>query len=204
MKICHQKFKNSFLEKCLKDNKAGFTLIELLVVIALVGVFASTVLASVNEIRLSAESTSKNLVVREYINALEQVYSSHGTYPVNDQVGGPTPACLGETADGYCGLTTGSTVQPSVNNMIRPFYSQIPNFNPVTGSLFGSPYSFRGPIYSCANISCSNNSCKGYRILWMQKGSNQPCLPSANGSNGAQYGGNTYCLYEFNHSISCF
>ena len=191
MKIFHQKYKKYFPAKPLSNySQNGFTLIELLVVIAIIGVFASTVLASVSEVRLSAESTKKNVIVREYMKALEASYSQFGSYPLNIQGPPVSPACLGQTPDGFCGFTNASRVQASVNDRISLFYPIMPNFEPV---IMNDGDTFRGPIYSC--LSVSGAACKGYGITWFQKGPDQKCL---NTPNGVQYGGNTFCSVRSN------
>lgn len=70
--------------KCLllgKRKHSGFTLIELLVVIALIGIFASVVMMSLNQVRIDAREAARVVTIREVQKALEMYYTAYGQYP---------------------------------------------------------------------------------------------------------------------------
>lgn len=64
------------------SRSRGFTLIELMVVIAIIGLLASTVLASVSNTRVLARDTSRVQAVKELQKALELYRNANGgNYP---------------------------------------------------------------------------------------------------------------------------
>lgn len=60
---------------------AGFTLIELLVVIAIIGVLASVILASLNDVRGKARDARRLSDLAELQKALALYYTDYGAYP---------------------------------------------------------------------------------------------------------------------------
>ena len=65
-----------------RSNQRGFTLIELLVVITIIGLLASTVLASLANSRQSARDVSRVQAVKELQKALELYRNANsGNYP---------------------------------------------------------------------------------------------------------------------------
>jgi type II secretion system protein G len=69
--ICRGKFFNS----------KGFTLIELMVVISIIGLLASIVLSSLNDVRSKARDTARIQLLRQIETALYSYYSQNGFYP---------------------------------------------------------------------------------------------------------------------------
>jgi len=65
-----------------KQGTRGFTLIELLVVISIIGLLASTVLASLSAARSKARDAIRKTDLREIQAALEMYAIKHGTYTV--------------------------------------------------------------------------------------------------------------------------
>lgn len=59
----------------------GFTLIELMVVITIIGLLASTVLASLSNARSEARDTQRLVYARELMKALELYRNKNGGYP---------------------------------------------------------------------------------------------------------------------------
>jgi prepilin-type N-terminal cleavage/methylation domain-containing protein len=78
-----------------KDT-SGFTLIELMVVVAIVGLLASTVLASLQNSRVSARDVQRIQEARQLVNALELYRNQNGQYPCS----GVSMACAAGTAGG--------------------------------------------------------------------------------------------------------
>jgi prepilin-type N-terminal cleavage/methylation domain-containing protein len=64
-----------------KSSITGFTLIELLVVITIIGLLASTVLASVSAARAKSRDAARISQIREVQKALELYYIRSGAYP---------------------------------------------------------------------------------------------------------------------------
>lgn len=59
----------------------GFTLMELLVVIAIIGVLATVVLSSLNDVRAKARDTERLAELREVEKAISAYFNDVGTYP---------------------------------------------------------------------------------------------------------------------------
>jgi len=64
-------------------EKHGFTLIELLVVISIIGVLASTVLASLDSVREKARDSRRISDLNQIRVALELYFADHGYYPAS-------------------------------------------------------------------------------------------------------------------------
>jgi len=62
-------------------NKLGFTLIELLVVISIIGMLASVVIASLNDVRKQARDSIRLNDMRQIRVALEAFRTKNGRYP---------------------------------------------------------------------------------------------------------------------------
>jgi prepilin-type N-terminal cleavage/methylation domain-containing protein len=78
-------------------SKRGFTLIELLVVVAIIGLIASTVLASLERSRVGARDAQRIQEARQLITALELYRNQNGQYPCS---GGSTLLCAAGSAGG--------------------------------------------------------------------------------------------------------
>jgi prepilin-type N-terminal cleavage/methylation domain-containing protein len=72
----------------------GFTLIELMVVITIIGLLASTVLASLQSSRVAARDAQRIQEARQLINALELYRNQNGRYPCS----GVAMACAAGSA----------------------------------------------------------------------------------------------------------
>lgn len=72
-------------------NKNGFTLIELLVVIAIIGLLASIVLVSVNNVRKKARDAKTINDLKQFQTALELCYDKQGSYFINGETVITTP-----------------------------------------------------------------------------------------------------------------
>ena len=165
----------------MNRNLLGFTLIELLVVIAIIGVFSSVVLASVQDVRLSAETTANNQIVRQYITALEQVRSQTGSYPAPQPppLGAgvaPIYVCLADFADDSCGTENDNSEYPLMINQLSETYPSLPTHKSVEMFTLGGWLTWEGPVYACSEYGASGNTCSAYIIIWTHRGENQTCL----------------------------
>ena len=67
--------------KQLHSDKRGFTLIELLVVVSIISMLSSTVLSSVQNVRVKARDAIRELDTRQIINALVLIQDDSGKFP---------------------------------------------------------------------------------------------------------------------------
>lgn len=110
------------LLKALKYQK-GFTLIELLVVIGILGILAAALIATIDpfeQLRKADDSKIKNMVV-EFQNANVRYYTTHSSFPWNDEsaiTAGTNTGCTDLSAgagDPTIGLTL-TDMQDCVDN----------------------------------------------------------------------------------------
>lgn len=81
----------------------GFTLIELMVVIAIIGLLASVVMASLNDVRSKARDTARIQTLRQIETALYSYYSNNGFYPKIMHGLGVESVCGSQTENwGHC------------------------------------------------------------------------------------------------------
>lgn len=102
----------------------GFTLIELMVVITIIGLLATTVLASMQSSRVAARDAQRVQEARQLITALEFYRNQNGRYPCSGgslacpagSAGGAAEATLKNTTGSYtimaADLRTGLNFQP--------------------------------------------------------------------------------------------
>lgn len=90
--------------KKLFTTSSGFTLIELLVVIGILGVLAAALVATIDpfeQLKKADDAKIKNISV-EFQTALVRYYTTHGSFPWNDQA-----SIDGNTNDTCTALITG-------------------------------------------------------------------------------------------------
>ena len=140
----------------------GFTLVELLVVISIIGLLASTVLASVNSARNRAENAATLQLVGQYRQALELFYDDNNRYPKDHTLFIPNnPVCLGIYPSGTWG--SNNTVLEDVNfdNSIKQYIPGLPPLLLTVNTLSGP---WRGLTYECTTLTCD-----GYMLNWHVK-----------------------------------
>lgn len=81
-------------------QEKGFTLIELMVVVAIVGLLASSILASLDNARGRARDASRIAEFREVMKSLELYRTNVGSYPCSGPVGGNNLDCAATTVNG--------------------------------------------------------------------------------------------------------
>ena len=107
-----------------ESTKRGFTLIELLVVITIIGLLASTVLASLANSRIAARDVSRIQAVKELQKALELYRNTNGgNYPCATV----NPACAGAGAAAGVAINTATA-----NNVIGAGSALVNYFKPNT------------------------------------------------------------------------
>lgn len=98
-----------------QENTKGFTLIELLVVISIIGVLASTVLASLNEARYKARDTKRIAELKQIETALQAFRSDNGRFPTENAP---------DYANGIIGVAGPNG--GNINNLLQPYMSTVP------------------------------------------------------------------------------
>ncbi len=99
----------------LRSKQQGFTLIELMVVITIIGLLASTVLASLSNSRAAARDATRVQAAKELQKALELYRNANGgNYPCATAM----PACTG----GAAGVTINQGVVNTVTTAIATYF----------------------------------------------------------------------------------
>ncbi len=110
--------------KLLTVPNRGFTLIELMVVVAIIGLLATTILASLDSSRVAARDAQRVQEARQLVTTLEYYRNQNGRYPCSGgsllcaagSAGGATEATLKNMTGTYAGmaatLRTGLNFQP--------------------------------------------------------------------------------------------
>lgn len=99
------------MQHILRTNRA-FTLIELMVVIAIIGLIATTVLASLSSSRINARDAQRIQEARQLVSALELYRNQNGRYPCSGgsilcaagSAGGAAEAIIKNTSGTYAGM----------------------------------------------------------------------------------------------------
>jgi len=113
-------------------NAQGFTLIELLVVIAIIGMLASIVLVSVQNVRVKARDARRSADLKNFETALELYVSTNGHYPyTNGWTSFDSAAYAGNQL--YSGPSgTGSTIG-TLTQVMAPYITQMSDPLPPGG-----------------------------------------------------------------------
>jgi prepilin-type N-terminal cleavage/methylation domain-containing protein len=96
----------------LSRKTGGFTLIELLVVIGILGVLAAALVATIDpfeQLKKADDSKIKNISV-EFQTALVRYYTTHGSFPWNDQT-----SITNNTNNNCTGLSSGPIAGVKLN-----------------------------------------------------------------------------------------
>ena len=106
--------------KSVSLNQGGFTLLELLVVIAIIGILASVVILALQQSRAKARDAKRISDVRQFLNAMENLFNDSGAYPTSTNYVAAGGAALGTdllTADGLNG---------NIYNLVPDYMGQLP------------------------------------------------------------------------------
>ncbi len=119
---------------CKINKNTGFTLIELMVVITIIGLLASTVLASLTTARAKARDAARVQVVKELQKALELYRNANGgNYPCSSSASTLPPCQSG----GSLVNANGTTRNSFFDAMIDP-YMKLVNETVITPATTGS------------------------------------------------------------------
>lgn len=149
----------------IKDSSlGGFTLIELLVVISIIALFASVILASLNQAKAKARDAALLAEIKSFETALELYYDDHGYYP-------PTTNSVNCCENFALLQITGDSTRAFFKNELNPYLKQLPNpgiyidqsYKSAGWGLAGGgfsrisynrPWAFKQIIYEETGIAC--------------------------------------------------
>jgi prepilin-type N-terminal cleavage/methylation domain-containing protein len=160
-----------------KKSNQGFTLIELMVVIAIIGLLASTVLASLSNTRTRARDASRLVEAREVMKALELYrVQNNNQYPCSGPVTGLAGDlnCAAGTTNGAATSTlkrtTGSAVLTSMDDALRTALRFLATNDPAAGTTPAIHYRVRSTDGTSTNVDRTS-----YTLLVLQEVTNSVC-----------------------------
>lgn len=66
----------------MKQSKSGFTIVEIMIVVLVIGILASIVIVSYNQVQARSRDSKRKADVSNMIKALEIYYGDNGSYPI--------------------------------------------------------------------------------------------------------------------------
>ena len=171
-----------------QKNIQGFTLVELLVVISIIGLLASTVLASLNSARIKADNSQRVSTVGEYYKAFQLFYDDYGAFPGDSSVFpvNESEMCLASTntnCDTY-------PISAPMITALSPYIKLGPAFSIFEKFFLGGPIGPAvGPRYQCEIVS-GNLCTKGYFEYYVK-------------GNDASCGWGAYGGWQFDNGVEC-
>lgn len=167
--------------------RSGFTLIELLVAIAVIGMLASTVLASVSESRVLARDISRLQLAKQIQNSLEMYRNSNGSgrYPCVSITLDVPSACEPTATQVRVTDNTPQVAggwearQHNFKALMMPYILEIPDDAQLSGSSGAGAYPNIGSIVY-VTVPTANYSTYSLIVYRESKGS---CTITHNGDN---------------------
>lgn len=155
----------------------GFTLIELMVVITIIGLLASTILASMQNSRVAARDAQRIQEARQLVNSLELYRNQNGRYPCSGvsllcaagSVGGAAEVTLKNTSGTYAGME--ATVRSGLG------------FQPGTDPMNATSIRYR--TRSGSGNSNDNTDPTGYSVVVFLEKQNTYCQINVGGGHAA-------------------
>lgn len=156
-----------------RSKEHGFTLIELLVVVAIIGLLSSIVLARIQTVRAKANDTARVSLVKQYMNALELMYTNTGGYPTDLDGATFIEYCLGA---GSTQCTYISNIDETINTSLNTYIKGPPqSTHPMI--IPGDTDNYKGIAYMCVdNPGEIINKCQGYALHYIVSKPNDTCL----------------------------